>query len=197
MGIRLRRFVQGNGPWVGLARVNAGRLPSGHWLLDPAQGGGRIVGEACHYIDLFAFLFDAVPRSVRAERLPGGAGPDDALLTIEYGDGSLGTIAYYSGGHPLASKERIEVHGGGRAAVLDDFRRLDLWQGGRHQSHRSLLRQDKGHRGLWEAFVSAVVHAGSPPIPYEHIFAVSLAAIAARDALASGEAMSVSLPSLP
>jgi predicted dehydrogenase len=191
MARELRDFLGGAGPWTGLARINAGALPPGHWLLDPLQGGGRLLGEACHFIDLFTFLFQGMPVSVRAEPLPGGSSPDDAQVVVRYADGSLATIAYHSGGDSAAAKEWFQVTGGGRMAELEDFRRLDLWQAGRRRSRRSLRRQDKGHRAAWEAFASAVLRGGPPPIPYEQLSAVSLAAIACREALASGEVVTI------
>jgi predicted dehydrogenase/threonine dehydrogenase-like Zn-dependent dehydrogenase len=176
-------------PLVLSCRVNAGRLPDDHWLLEPQQGG-RLVGEACHFIDLLTFLAGSPPVEIRAEGLDrdrqGGA-----LLQLCFADGSQGTVAYLSNGAPGIPKERVEVFGGGRAAVLDDFRRLELAGGGRRRVIRSRWKQDKGHQELWAAFVDAIRSGGQPPIPYTDLIAVARATLAAVESLRSGEAVTL------
>jgi predicted dehydrogenase len=188
MAQRMKRFFEPHpGRLVLSCRINAGRLPEGHWLLDPEQGG-RLVGEACHFVDLLAFLAGSLPVEVRAEgidRDPQGG----ALIQLQFADGSRGTIAYLSNGDPGIPKERVEVFGGGRAAVLDDFRRLELASGGRRRVLRSRWKQDKGHAGLWSAFVDAVQRGGQPPIPFADLLAVTQATLAAMQSLQSGEAV--------
>jgi predicted dehydrogenase len=173
--------------------VNAGLLPTGHWHYDPEQGGGRIVSEACHFIDYLTFLTGALPTRVLTRGLPGGERyrEENVVLTLELGDGSIGVIAYLANGDRAMAKERIEVSGGGRSAVLDDFRRLHLYAHGRRSAVRAPLRQDKGHRAAWEAFAAAIRSGGPAPIPYKDLFAVSLATLAARDSLRQGEAISI------
>jgi len=170
-------------------RVNAGPLPAVHWLYDPFQGGGRIIGEACHFIDFLTFLVGAPPVRVQCQGLPddGRYREDNVILTLMYPDGSLGTVAYLAGGDRGLPKERIEVFGGGRAAVIDDFRRLETFSGGRRNLRRAWLRQDKGHHAEWEAFAAAVAAGGPPPIPYDHLLAVTMASFAAVESLRSGE----------
>ncbi len=200
MAVQLRKFVaQVQEPLLMHYRVNAGPLPASHWLLDPAQGGGRIVGEACHFIDFLAFLADAVPVQVEARGLVlGSRSPEEnVVLTIAFADGSLGTVTYAAGGDRAFPKERVEVFGGGRAAALDDFRRLEMVSGGRRRTRRAWLRQDKGHRHLWQAFVDAVASGGPPPIPTEHLLAVTLASFAAVGSLRAGEARLVPSTSAP
>lgn len=189
-GQRLEEFVRrGTGPWTANYRVNAGPLPPGHWLLDPAQGGGRLLGEACHFLDFLTFLFGLAPVRVRAS-----GGGEDFVVVLEFEDGSTGSVTYVSSGDPSLAKERLEVFGSGRAAVLDDFRRLTLAEGGRRRVWRDRLRQDKGHRGLWRAFTAAVTLGGPPPIPYRQVFGAALATIAAEESLRSGRPLDV--PSL-
>jgi predicted dehydrogenase len=194
LALRMKEFFAGRGEPLALScRVNAGRLPDDHWLLDPRQGG-RLIGEACHFIDLLAFLAGSHPVEVRAHGLArdrqGGA-----LVQLRFADGSQGTVAYLTNGDPGLPKERMEVFGGGRAAALDDFRRLELARGGRRQVIRSLWKQDKGHRALWAAFVQAVRAGGPPPIPYDELFGVSRVTLAAAQSLQSGEAVPLALPS--
>lgn len=178
-------------PLMMIYRVNAGYLPPEHWLHDPRQGGGRILGEACHFIDFMTYLAGAPPRSVRGELLAdyGRYRQDNAVLTLEFPDGSLGALIYLANGSKACGKERLEVFGGGRSAILDDFRSLELFSDGRRQRFQSHLRQDKGHRGEWEAFRDAILNASPPPIPYDQLFGVSRATILALQALRSGQTL--------
>jgi predicted dehydrogenase len=158
-------------------RVNAGYLPLEHWLHDDEQGGGRIIGEACHFIDFLTFVNGAAPVQVSALGLPDASRyrEDNVIITLEFPDGSVGTVSYLAAGDRAFPKERVEIIGGGRVAVLD----------GKRKEHRARLRQDKGHRQEWEAFSEALEKGGPPPIPYEHLVGVSLTSIAAVEALRS------------
>ena len=108
------------------------------------------------------------------------------MLTFTFPDGSLGSLAYLANGDKAFPKERLEVFAGGRVAVLDDFRSLEMVQDGHRQLIRSPLRQDKGHQAEWQAFTAAVLSGGPPPIPYDHIFGVTRATFAAVNALRTG-----------
>jgi predicted dehydrogenase len=183
---RLSRFLEGRPePLAAHYRVNAGFIPASHWLHDPAQGGGRIIGEGCHFIDFLTFLVGAPPVRVSAHGLPdaGRYREDNVSLTFTFPDGSLGTVSYLANGDKSFPKERVEVFCAGRVAVLDDYRSLELIQDGRRSTSRSRLRQDKGHRGEWEAFRQAILAGGPPPIPYQHLFGVTRASFAAVEAL--------------
>ncbi len=181
-------------PLVISYRVNAGYIPLNHWTQDPFQGGGRIIGEGCHFIDFLTFLVGTPPVMVSAQALPdrGVYREDNVVLTFGFADGSLGTVTYLANGDRAFPKERVEVFGGGRAAVLEDFRSLELVQDGQRRVYRSRLRQDKGHRGEWQAFCAAIQAGGPPPIPYEHLFGVTRATFAALQALHSGATVSIS-----
>jgi predicted dehydrogenase len=179
------------GPMTAQYRVNAGPLPAGHWLLDPEQGGGRILGEVCHFVDFLTFLFGSLPRRLTTTST-GGGGTQDVIVQIEFVDDSLASIVYVGSGDRALPKERLEVFGGGKAAVLEDFRRLTIAQNGKLRSRGNRLRQDKGHRGAWEAFVAAITRGGPPPIPNEQLFAVAMATLAADESLRSGETREVS-----
>ena len=188
--VRLAQFLQARTDplWIQY-RVNAGFLPENHWLHDAARGGGRIIGEGCHFVDYLTFLVGAAPTSVRAHGLPDSGRYHEDNVSLEFGfaDGSLGTVAYLANGDKAFSKERVEVFCGGRVAVLDDFRSLELVQNGKREVLHSRLRQDKGHRAAWEAFIQTVKAGGLPPIPYEHLFGVSKACFAAVESLRSGK----------
>ena len=108
-----------------LYRVNAGALPEGHWLLDPIEGGGRLLGEGVHFFDFLAYLAGSAPRRVTASA-PAGGIPNEASVTLEFADGSVGTLLYTAGGAPESGKERVEVFSGHATLVLDDFRQLEV-----------------------------------------------------------------------
>lgn len=186
---QLKEFLASrNEPLYMHYRINAGYIPLNHWTQDPAQGGGRIIGEGCHFIDFLTFLADAAPVSVTAHGLPDGGRyrEDNISLTFSFPDGSIGVVDYLANGDRSFPKERIEVFCDGRVAVLDDFRTLEQVRNGRHKFVRSVLRQDKGHSGEWQAFVTAIREGGEPPIPYDQLIGVAKATFAAVASLRSG-----------
>jgi predicted dehydrogenase/threonine dehydrogenase-like Zn-dependent dehydrogenase len=186
MARRMQQFLAGrHGPLLATYRVNAGAVPAGHWTQDPTVGGGRVVGEACHFLDLLQFLTGSTPTEVYARALQTGQGhaADEVVILMSFADGSVGTVAYSAGGDKSFSKERVEVIGDGRVAVLEDFRTLELIAGGRRTCQRERLRPDKGHRGEWEALVSAARSGGPAPISLQEIVATHLASYAAIEGL--------------
>lgn len=166
-------------------RINAGHIPLGHWTHHPGQGGGRLLGEGCHFVDFLSFLAGGPPVSVRAQALPDGGRyhEDNFSLTMTFTDGSLGVVDYLANGDRSFPKERVEVFCGGRIAVLDDFRRLELVHSGRRRTFRS--PQDKGWVDEWVAFSQAIEKGGDPPIPYDHLLGVTAATFAAVESLRS------------
>ena len=122
-------WTSGRSLWSVHYRVNAGYIPLEHWVHDPAQGGGRLLGEGCHFIDFVTWLVGELPVSVRIQGLPdlGRYREDNLLITLQYPDGSLGTVTYLANGDKSQPKEYIEAAGGGRAAVLNDFRKLETF----------------------------------------------------------------------
>jgi predicted dehydrogenase/threonine dehydrogenase-like Zn-dependent dehydrogenase len=145
---QMRAHISGRGhPVELLCRVNAGPLPDGHWLNDPQEGGGRLLGEGCHFIDFACWLVGALPRRVNAVMR---AGPGEPLasaqsfsVTLDFADGSIATILYGIGGSSRLPKEYFEAHSGGRSAVLEDFKRLTTYAGRKRSSNAQ--KQDKGH----------------------------------------------------
>jgi predicted dehydrogenase len=135
-----------------LYRVNAGSLPQDHWLFDPAEGGGRLLGEGVHFFDFFAFLAGAEPARVHAASPPGRQ--DEAVVTLEFADGSVGTLVYAGDGAPEAGKERVEVFGGGAAFVIDDFRSLEVY--GISAKGMKTSRIEKGQKEQLENFYRAI-----------------------------------------
>jgi predicted dehydrogenase/threonine dehydrogenase-like Zn-dependent dehydrogenase len=170
-------------------RINAGFLPANHWLHDLQQGGGRIIGEGCHFIDFLAYLVGEAPIAVNAVGLPdnGHYHQDNVTMTFKFANGSIGTIDYLANGNKNFSKERIEVFGAGKVAVLDDFRSLELISETKHLSKRSPLRQDKGHQAAWQAFAKAITEGTGPTIPYKQLIGVTRASFAAMESLQNGK----------
>ncbi len=190
----LADFLRGRaGPLSAHYRVNAGFLPLNHWTQDPDLGGGRIIGEACHFIDFLTFLVGRPPVSVISRGLPdiGRYREDNVVMTYAFPDGSLGTLTYLANGDKAFPKERVEVFCSGQVAVLDDFRSLELVTGGSRKTIRSRLRQEKGHQHEWLAFTRALLAGGPAPIPYEQLFGVTRASFAAVESLRSGQAVPI------
>lgn len=173
-------------PKVFLSLMNAGAIPASHWTQDSALGGGRIVGEACHHIDLLRYLAGSPIVSITATSIgqtkDGGPADDKAAITIHFLDGSLGTVHYLANGDAGFPKERIEAFAAGRIVQLDNFVRLRAWGWPKLDNNR-LFRQDKGQAGLAESFVDHLANGAPPPIPSQELFEVARAAIEAAGQL--------------
>jgi predicted dehydrogenase len=169
--------------------MNAGVLPPDHWTQDADVGGGRIIGEACHAIDLATFLVGSRPVRVFAESIGGTTAPmitdDQVFITLRHDNGSISNVAYLSGGDKAFPKVRVEVMGGGRVAVIDDFKWLTLVKNGKAR-RRKLGGQDTGHRAEVEAFAKAIREGGSWPISWAELRAVSIASILSVRSLREG-----------
>ncbi len=170
-------------------RVNANVLPADHWLLDPQVGGGRIIGEGCHFIDFLTFLVGDNPIEVTTQGLPdqGKYNEDNVVMNFKFPDGSLGVVSYLANGDKSFPKEHLEVFTGGRVAVLHDWRKLEMFEKGKRSVKRHRFQQNKGHQDAWGAFLDAVQEKKTPPIPYEQLIGVTLASFSAQESLRSGE----------
>lgn len=196
---RLKDFVdRRQEPLFAHFRVNANVLPTDHWLIDPAVGGGRIIGEGCHFIDFLTFLVGDVPIEVTTQGLPdnGKYSEDNVVMNFRFQDGSLGVVSYLANGDKSCPKEYLEVFTGGRVAALDDWRRLELVAKGKKQTYRNWLRQDKGHQAAWAAFLRTVQGDQMPPIPYEQLIGVTQASFAALESLREGKTIAIPQPNL-
>ena len=169
-------------------RVNAGRVGPDSWIHDLAVGGGRLIGEGCHFFDLCNALLGVPPRRVRAVAMHGDD-PDAPLLdnfvvTLEYGDGSLATVTYASKGDSALAKERVEVFCDGWAAVVDNFDRTILARDGKRRQYRG--RGDKGHRQENAAFIAALRDGSPMPVSLDELFASTETTLLAYDSVLSG-----------
>jgi len=162
--------------------VNAGRIPGDHWTQDDDSGGGRILGEGCHFIDLLRFLVGKpiVEVSSTSGRRPsaGKIAPDSAVITLAFADGSLGTIQYFAEGHKDFPKERLEVFQSGKILQLDNFIRVDGYGFEKFRGEK-LWAQDKGHKDQVGAFLEAIRKGQPSPIPFDEIVEVTEATFAA------------------
>ena len=178
-------------PKTMIMTVNAGAIPRSHWTQDPNVGGGRIIGEACHHIDLLRFLAGAAVIDVQAMQMgvAGSVENDDKMtFTLKFADGSVGTVHYFANGQKSFPKERLEVFCGGRILQLDNFRELTGygWPGFKKMK---LWRQDKGHNAEMQALVSVLQKGGTPPIAFDELVEVTRVsfAVVAASVSAGGE----------
>jgi predicted dehydrogenase/threonine dehydrogenase-like Zn-dependent dehydrogenase len=162
--------------------VNAGAIPPSHWTQDANVGGGRIIGEACHFVDLLRHLVGQSIAGVEACMMGMAPGleirEDKMTILLEFADGSIGTVHYLANGSKRYPKERVEVFSSGRVLVLDNFKSLKgyAWKG--FKSKR-LWRQDKGHGAEVQAFIKSIAEGGPPLIPWPELAEVTLATFAA------------------
>ena len=163
------------GPKSFVMTVNAGAIPVEHWTQDREVGGGRIIGEACHFIDLLRYLAGARIASYQVTRMDSLSG-DSVSISLKFEDGSMGAVHYLANGSKAFPKERLEVFAAGRVLQLDNFRKLTGfgWPG---FSKMNLWRQDKGQKACAAAFVQAVSAGAAAPIPFEEIVEVARVSI--------------------
>lgn len=172
-------------------RINAGYIPLNHWTQDPHIGGGRIIGEACHFIDLITYLVGSSPISVHAVALPnnGKYSDDNVSMTFTFPDGSIGVVDYLANGDKSLPKERLEVFCEGMVAVLDDYVSLAVTKDGKKKEER--IAQDKGWRNEMTAFAKAIKEGKEPPIPYEQLIGVAKASFAAAESIKSKQIIEI------
>ena len=166
-----------------LCRVNAGAIPADHWIQDPDVGGGRIVGEVCHFIDLLTFFAGHPPVRVFASAMPDPHGLNDTVaVNLEFANGSVGAVMYYANGHRSVAKEYLEIYQVGQTGIIQDFKGLTI-RGGQRPFKKRLFVQDKGQKEMVRRFLDLVIHGGTPLIPAADIFAVTRATFAVREFL--------------
>ena len=187
LSVELKQHFANAGALAITYRVNAGDIPKDSWIQND-EGGGRIVGEVCHFVDLLQFLTGASPVEVFAYNTATGNGLNDTLsIIIKFSDGSTGNINYFANGDKAFAKERVEVYGGGRVAVLDDFRMLETWSNGKRKVTKKMT-QDKGFDQEIAAFAEAVKTGKAMPIAWQSLVETTLTTIRIEDSLRSGKA---------
>jgi predicted dehydrogenase/threonine dehydrogenase-like Zn-dependent dehydrogenase len=196
MAVAMKRFLSEiHEPLAMHYRVNAGYIAADHWVNDPEQGGGRILGEVCHFVDFLCFLAGACPIEVQAQTVgnPGQYSMDNVVASLKFANGTLGMISYLANGDKSTSKERVEVFGGSSVAILEDFRQLELVRNGRKQITRARWRQDKGHKAEMQAFVDALRGKKPPPVPFEQVVGSTLATLRLQNSCQTGQPLTVEL----
>jgi len=154
-------------------RINAGFIPRDHWTQDLEVGGGRIIGEVCHFLDLCQYLANSQPIMVSAYAMDSAQQTQDTLvINLKFQNGSIATVSYFANGSKELAKEYLEVYGSGVTAILNDFKELTIY--GKKKKRYKLSNQDKGHRQEVKAFLDAVKHGSSAPIPFQEIYLSSL-----------------------
>ena len=170
-------------------RVNAGRIPRNHWVHDPLEGGGRIVGEVCHFVDLIHFLTGSLTTRVYAESIAAEnfetADADSIFVTLRLADGSNAAIAYLAEGDKSLAKERIEIFGSGKSFVIEDFRSATAHQDGKAKTSK-LREQDKGQRNQLKAVCAMVLEGKAAPVSLEDLATTTRATFRIRESLRTG-----------
>lgn len=190
-----RRFFAGvNAPLVVSIRVNAGNIPSNHWIQDPAVGGGRMIGEGCHFVDLASALTSSNVSSVHAfataKAEKSALLNDNLTVSLQFENGSVANIIYTADGSPGLPKEYVEIHGGGRSVVIDDFKEAKFYDKDMKTTAEKLGGQDKGQQNMLSAWVDGL-QAGTPCVDYACLVTSSLATVLAVESLTVGAAINV------
>ena len=174
-----------------IATMNAGFIPQNVWVQDMEIGGGRIIGEACHYVDLITYLTGSKVSSVSMNAL-GNTPPensDNVIITLKYENGSQGVINYFSNGSNKYSKERIEIYGNGKTLVIDNFREMRGY--GINGFRKKRGKQDKGHYNQFKAYLNFLKNGGEVLIPFDDIVNTTLATFTAIESLKTGRVVKV------
>lgn len=168
-------------------RVNAGFIARDHWTQDEKMGGGRIVGEVCHFVDLMQFFTDASPEYVFADCLQGdnskAVNEDNLSVIIRFSNGSIGNLVYVANGDKGLAKERIELSCAGKSAVIDDFKKLTMYS---NNKTTASTFTGKGHKQEVEAFIDAIKTGKQSPIEFDSMYLTTLTTFKILDSLKTG-----------
>jgi polar amino acid transport system substrate-binding protein len=181
LSAELKAFVEEHRPSTILYRVNAGPLPKGHWLGDPEVGGGRLIGEGCHFLDYLVFLLGN-----DFTLLDATGNSSEFVVSVAWPDGSLGVVVYSGRGSKDMPKERVEVMGKGASSLLDDFSSLKFY--GAARKDINIPSQDKGHRRQIELLSNLLLGREPAPLAFEEAVSSTLLTLAASDALGAKDA---------
>jgi len=181
----------GYGPMAMTYRINAGAIPADSWIQDEEIGGGRIIGEVCHFVDYLTYMNGSFPVSVYANAMKAPNDLNDVLnVSLAYENGSIGTVSYFANGDKGLPKERVEVFARGSTAVLDDFRILSMYGQGK-KSEKRLLTQDKGQKNEVRAFIDAILQGRREVIPFDEIYSASFVTFKILESIRTGESVRV------
>ncbi len=188
VSVRIRKEFEGIGETLVVnIRVNAGLIPKGHWIQDPETGGGRIIGEVCHFIDLMQYFTGAEPVSVFAESIDSANSvitpSDNFAAVVKFSNGSIGNLVYLANGDNSLPKEHIEVSGGGVSAVINDFREGTLYRAGKTSKIKS---SGKGHREELQRFIEALKNGKESPISFRSVCLTTMTTFMINDSLSTG-----------
>jgi len=197
---QMKSFFSGRSePMIMHYRVNAGFKEKSDWYQDRTVGGGRIIGEVCHFIDTFQYLTDALPLTVFAQSIKtenqAVTLEDNVIITLRFSDGSIGSITYLANGDPRFPKEYVEVFCENRVAVMNNFSSLTTMANGKRKVKKSML-QDKGHKEEMKTVIRSVCEGEPFPISFESLYATTLATFRIHDSLENDRVMTVE-PSAP
>lgn len=184
----LKKAMTG-GPVSMVYRVNAGQIPPDSWIQDKDIGGGRIIGEVCHFVDYLTFVNGSLPVSVFAHAVRDSHSLHDTLsISLAYQNGSIGSIHYFANGPKSVPKEYIEIYQSGMTAVIDDFREITTHGKGK-PDRKKLMTQDKGQKNEIKLFIDSVRNGKDSPIPFEQIYSTTLVTFKIIESLQAGQAV--------
>ena len=180
------KMAVGNNPMTMFYRINAGSIPADNWIQDLEIGGGRVLGEVCHFIDYLTYLNGSLPTKVSATALPDANQLNDTLnILIQFENGSSGVVAYYANGSKSMTKEYVEVFSAGMSATLNDFKELKVFGKGNPKKEK-FFNQNKGQKEMVSAFVNGLLNDGKAPISFEEIVAVTKASFKVIESVKRG-----------
>ena len=190
----IKKFIQGNNyPLTMIYRVNAGFIPKEHWVQQPLQGG-RIIGEACHFIDTMLFLCESKPKKVFAESISSQSSAniydrDNVSITIKFENGSIGTLIYTAAGSAILPKEYFELHSERKSAIMNNFETVELFGG----KGRKILKMDsdKGISEEIKSFYNAIKNNLKSPIDFDELVGVTETTFAAVESLETGRPINI------
>jgi len=185
-------FKDYQGPLTFNFRVNAGDIPAEHWTQIDEIGGGRVVGEACHFIDLMQYFCDSLPKSTFAQSLTGlsevKTNSDNLIISLTFEDGSIGNLSYFSNGDKSLPKEQLEVFGGGKVAIINDFKSVTVYA---NNKSKSLKVSGKGQKEEVGDFLQAIAKGSESPVSFESLYTTTLATFKILDSLKTGLPQSI------
>lgn len=172
-----------NAPMSMIYRINAGAIPASSWIQDSEMGGGRVIGEACHFIDFLSFLCGANVQTVHANALPDPYGLNDTVcINLKFANGSIGTVCYFANGNKSLPKEHVEVFQAGQCLILRDFKQLEVHVGGKSAKSKS-FSQDKGQARMLKEFLQSLKMGGENLIPFEDLVNTARTTFAVQQSL--------------